>query len=145
METRCCSVPYRKYECFRSDGTWFSRTATVILPVCPAVCGRLLHAWGKLTHSAYFPFRYKWTAKKKNHQKTHKSTSWHSRKRKGHCIICLNIVYGVRDILFSSYAIVGTRLKLVLVDGAPIDKIAFTEKLMNERIKNPGIYIKISD
>ncbi|EYB14412.1 hypothetical protein M140_2186 [Bacteroides fragilis str. S38L3] len=52
---------------------------------------------------------------------------------------------GVRDILFSSYAIVGTRLKLVLVDGAPIDKIAFTEKLMNERIKNPGIYIKISD
>ena len=22
---------------------------------CPAVCGRLLHSWGKLTHSASFP------------------------------------------------------------------------------------------
>ena len=27
-----------------------------------------------------------------NHLKTRKSTSWHRRKRKGHCFICLNIV-----------------------------------------------------
>ena len=62
-------------------------------PVCPAVCGRLFHSWGRLTHSAFtFRFRQKRQRKKKNHLKTRKSTSWHRRKRKGHCFICLNIV-----------------------------------------------------
>ncbi len=59
----------------------------------PAVCGRLFHSWGRLTHSAFtFRFRQKRQRKKKNHLKTRKSTSWHRRKRKGHCFICLNIV-----------------------------------------------------
>ena len=40
----------------------------------------------------HFPLPAKGTAKKKNHLKTRKSTSWHRRKRKGHCFICLNIV-----------------------------------------------------
>ena len=44
---------------FRSDGTCSAGRQQSFCPVCPAVCGRLLHAWGKLTHSAYFPFRYK--------------------------------------------------------------------------------------
>jgi hypothetical protein len=32
-----------------------------------------------------------------------------------------------------------------LGNGVPTDKTAFTEKLMNERIKNQGVYFKISD
>ena len=35
--------------------------------------------------------------------------------------------------------------KLVLGNGVPTNNTAFTEKLMNEVIKNPGVYIKISD
>ena len=83
----------RKYECFRSDRTCPAGRQQSFFPVCPAVCVRLLHSWGRLTHSAFtFRFRQKRQRKKKNHLKTRKSTSWHRRKRKGHCFICLNIV-----------------------------------------------------
>ena len=83
----------RKYDCFRSDGTCSAGWQQSFFPVCPAVCGRLFHSWGRLTHSAFtFRFRQKRQRKKKNHLKTRKSTSWHRRKRKGHCFICLNIV-----------------------------------------------------
>mgnify|MGYP000443083286 CR=1 FL=1 len=83
----------RKYECFRSDRTCPAGRQQSFFPVCPAVCVRLLHSWGRLTHSAFtFRFRQKGQRKKKNHLKTRKSTSWHRRKRKGHCFICLNIV-----------------------------------------------------
>ena len=61
---------------------WFAR-------LCMAVC--FIHGASLYTRPP-FRFRYKWTAKKKNHLKTRKSTSWHSHKRKGHCIISLNIV-----------------------------------------------------
>ena len=38
---------------------------------------------------------------------------------------------GFMDALFSAYAIVGTRsFKILLYDGVPTDKIAFTEKLV---------------
>ena len=85
--------PTRKYECFRFDGTCSTGRQQSFFPVCLAVCGRLLHSWGRLTHSAFtFRFRQKRQRKKKNHLKTRKSTSWHRRKRKGHCFICLNIV-----------------------------------------------------
>lgn len=50
------------------------------------------------------------------------------------------------NALFSGYAIVGTySLGLVRCDYVTTDKTAFTENLMNERIKNPGVYFKISD
>ncbi|UVV76605.1 hypothetical protein NXW84_23300 [Bacteroides fragilis] len=78
---------------FRSDGTCPARVATIILPGLPAVCGRLFHLWGRLTLSAFtFRFRHKKQLKKKNHLVARKSTSWHRRKRKGHCFISLNIV-----------------------------------------------------
>ena len=48
--------------------------------------------WSKLTHSASFPLPAQMDCEKENHLKTRKSTSWHSHKRKGHCIISLNIV-----------------------------------------------------
>ena len=44
------------------------------------------------SYGVTFRFRQKRQRKKKNHLKTRKSTSWHRRKRKGHCFICLNIV-----------------------------------------------------
>ena len=82
----------RKYDCFRSDGTCSAGWQQSFFPVCPAVCGRLFHSWGRLTHSAFtFRFRQR-DSEKENHLKTRKSTSWHRRKRKGHCFICLNIV-----------------------------------------------------
>jgi hypothetical protein len=88
-----CKPQQRKYDCFRSDGTCSAGWQQSFFPVCPAVCGRLFHSWGRLTHSAFtFRFRQKRQRKKKNHLKTRKSTSWHRRKRKGHCFICLNIV-----------------------------------------------------
>jgi len=40
----------------------------------------------------HFPLPAKETAKKENHLVARKSTSWHRRKRKGHCFISLNIV-----------------------------------------------------
>jgi len=49
--------------------------------------------YGASRHTRHtFRFRHKWTAKKENHLKTRKSTSWHSHQRKGHCIISPNIV-----------------------------------------------------
>ena len=45
----------RKYDSFRSDCTCPVGWKQSFFPVCPAVCGRLLHSWGKLTHSASFP------------------------------------------------------------------------------------------
>ena len=83
----------RKYDCFRSDGTCPAGRQQSFFPVCPAVCDRLFHSWGRLTHSAFtFRFRQKGQQKKKNHLVARKSTSWHRRKRKGHCVISLNIV-----------------------------------------------------
>ena len=73
----------RKYDCFRSDGTCSAGWQQSFFPVCPAVCGRLFHSWGRLTHSAFtFRFRQKEQRKKKNHLKPRKSTSWHRRKKK---------------------------------------------------------------
>ena len=73
----------RKYDCFRSDGTCSAEWQQSFFPVCPAVCGRLFHSWGRLTHFAFtFRFRQKRQRKKKNHLKTRKSTSWHRRKKK---------------------------------------------------------------
>ena len=82
----------REYDCFPIRRDLSSRVATIILPGLPAVCGRLLHSWSKLTHSASFPLPAQMDCEKENHLKTRKSTSWHSHKRKGHCIISLNIV-----------------------------------------------------
>ena len=82
----------RKYDCFPIRQDLSSRATTIILPGLPAVCGYLFHSWGRRTHSAFtFRFRQK-GQRKKNHLKTRKSTSWHRRKRKGHCFICLNII-----------------------------------------------------
>ena len=73
----------RKYACFQSDGTCSAGWQQAFFPVCPAVCGRLFHSWGRLTHSAFtFRFRQKEQRKKKNHLKPRKSTSWHRRKKK---------------------------------------------------------------
>ena len=73
----------RKYDCFRSGGTCPAGWQQSFFPVCPAVCVRLLHSWGRLTHSAFtFRFRQKEQRKKKNHLKPRKSTSWHRRKKK---------------------------------------------------------------
>ena len=84
----------RKYDCFPIRQDLSSVATTIILPWLPAVCARLFHSWGRLTHSAFtFRFRQKGQQKKKNHLKTRKSTSWHR-----------------RNALFSSYAVVGTRL-----------------------------------
>ncbi|WP_193560949.1 MULTISPECIES: hypothetical protein [Bacteroides] len=83
----------REYDCFPIRRDLSSRVATIILPGLPAVCGRLFHLWGRLTLSAFtFRFRHKKQLKKKNHLVARKSTSWHRRKRKGHCFISLNIV-----------------------------------------------------
>ena len=79
-------------DCFRSDRIYPAGRQQSFFPVCPAVCGRLLHSWSKLTHSASFPLPAQMDCEKENHLKTRKSTSWHSHKRKGHCIISLNIV-----------------------------------------------------
>ena len=83
----------REYDCFPIRRDLSSRVATIILPGLPAVCGRLFHLWGRLTLSAFtFRFRHKKQLKKKNLLVARKSTSWHRRKRKGHCFISLNIV-----------------------------------------------------
>ena len=82
----------RQLALFRSDRIYPAGRQQSFFPVCPAVCGRLFHSWSKLTHSASFPLPAQMDCEKENHLKTRKSTSWHSHKRKGHCIISLNIV-----------------------------------------------------
>ena len=61
---RCCSVPYRKYECFRSDDACFAGRQLSFLLICPTVYGRLFHSWGKLIHSTTFPLPVQMDSKK---------------------------------------------------------------------------------
>ncbi len=107
------------------------RTYKIILSGLPAVGDGLFHSWSGRSCTA-FRFRLKWTAKKKNSQKSVKAPLWHKRKRNGPCIISLNCCLGVRQSPFlTAYAIVGTRsFKILLYDGVPTNKIAFTEKVM---------------
>ena len=74
----------RKYECFRSDRTCPAGRQQSFFPVCPAVCIRLLHSWGRLTHSAFtFRFRQKGQRKKKNHLKPVKAPLGIGAKERG--------------------------------------------------------------
>ena len=65
----------------------------------PAVGDGLFHSWSGRSCTA-FRFRLKWTAKKKNSQKSVKAPLWHKRKRNGPCIISLNFCLGVRQSPF---------------------------------------------
>ena len=77
---------------FRSDRTCPAGRQQSFFPDCPlCVATCFIHgAGGHTLHS--LSASGKRDSEKKNHLKTRKSTSWHRRKRKGHCFICLNIV-----------------------------------------------------
>ena len=75
------------------------RTYKIILSGLPAVGDGLFHSWSGRSCTA-FRFRLKWTAKKKNSQKSVKAPLWHKRKRNGPCIISLNFCLGVRQSPF---------------------------------------------
>ena len=65
-------------------------------------------------------------------------------KRNGLCIISLNCCLGVRQSPFLRLCVVGIRsTKILLGDGVPTDKIAFTENLY-EKKKIREIHFKIS-
>ena len=81
---------------------WFymsGRIYKIILSGLPAVGDGLFHLWSGRSCTA-FRFRLKWTAKKKNRQKSVKAPLWHKRKRNGPCIISLNFCLGVRQSPF---------------------------------------------
>ena len=81
---------------------WFymsGRIYKIILSGLPAVGDGLFHSWSGRSCTA-FRFRLKWTAKKKNRQKSVKAPLWHKRKRNGPCIISLNFCLGVRQSPF---------------------------------------------
>ena len=118
-------------------------TDKIILPGLPAVYDGLFHL--RIGRScAAFRLRLKGTAKKKNRQKPVKAPLWHKRKRNGPCIISLNFCLGVRQSPFLRLCVVGIRsTKILLGDGVPTDKTAFTEKLVwEEKIRE--IHFKIS-
>ena len=75
------------------------RTYKIILSGLPAVGDGLFHSWSGRSCTA-FRFRLKWTAKKKNRQKSVKAPLWHKRKRNGPCIISLNCCLGVMQSPF---------------------------------------------
>ena len=57
-----------------------------------------------------------------------KAPLWHKHKRNGPCIISLNCCLGVRQSPFLRLCVVGIRsTKILLGDGVPTDKTAFTE------------------
>ena len=118
-------------------------TDKIILPGLPAVCDGLFHSWIGRSDTA-FRLRLKGTAKKKNRQKPVKAPLWHKHKRNGPCIISLNCCLGVRQSPFLRLCVVGIRsTKILLGDGVPTDKTAFTEKLVwEEKIRE--IHFKIS-
>ena len=68
------------------------RVATIILAGLSGCVWAPVSFMGQANTSESLSASGKREAKKKNHLKTRKSTSWHRRKRKGHCFICLNIV-----------------------------------------------------
>ena len=71
----------------------FQRAVTFFLPGLPGCVWLLATFMGQAdTLGILSAFGTNGLRKKKNHQKPRKSTSWHSHKRKGHCIISLNIV-----------------------------------------------------
>ena len=118
-------------------------TDKIILPGLPAVYDGLFHL--RIGRScAAFRLRLKGTAKKKNRQKPVKAPLWHKHKRNGPCIISLNCCLGVRQSPFLRLCVVGIRsTKILLGDGVPTDKTAFTEKLVwEEKIRE--IHFKIS-
>ena len=121
----------------------YGRTDKIILPGLPAVCDGLFHLWIGRSDTA-FRLRLKGTAKKKNRQKPVKAPLWHKHKRNGPCIISLNCCLGVRQSPFLRLCVVGIRsTKILLGDGVPTDKTAFTEKLVwEEKIRE--IHFKIS-
>ncbi|WP_238620717.1 hypothetical protein [Bacteroides intestinalis] len=75
------------------------RIYKIILSGLPAVSDGLFHLWSGRSRAA-FRFRLKWTAKKKNRQKSVKAPLWHKHKRNGPCIISLNFCLGVRQSPF---------------------------------------------
>ena len=103
----------------------------IILPGLPAVHDGLFHLWIGRSDTA-FRLRLKGTAEKEIICEPVKAPLWHKHKRNGPCIISLNCCLGVRQSPFlTAYAIVGTRsFKILLYDGVPTNKIAFTEKVM---------------
>ena len=121
----------------------YGRTDKIILPGLPAVCDGLFHLWIGRSDTA-FRLRLKGTAKKKNRQKPVKAPLWHKHKRNGPCIISLNCCLGVMQSPFLRLCVVGIRsTKILLGDGVPTDKTAFTEKLVwEEKIRE--IHFKIS-
>ena len=105
-------------------------TDKIILPGLPAVHDGLFHLWIGRSDTA-FRLRLKGTAKKEIVCEPVKAPLWHKHKRNGPCLISLNHCLGVRKALFSAYAAVGIRsFKILLGDGVPTDKTAFTEKLV---------------
>ncbi len=115
------------------------RADKIILPGLPAVGDGLLHSCSKRSYTA-FRFRLKGTAKKKIIRKAVKAPLWHKHKRNGLCVISLKRLCSSqawRKALFSAYAVGGTRsFKILLGDGVPTDKTAFTEKLVWGRKKS---------
>lgn len=120
------------------------RTYKIILSSLPAVGDGLFHLWSGRSCTA-FRFRLKWTAKKKNRQKSVKAPLWHKHKRNRPCIISLNFCLGVRQSPFlrlcgsrdtfvqnSFWAMVYRRTKPLL------------RKILCMRVKNQEIYFRTS-
>ena len=119
------------------------RIYKIILSGLPAVGDGLFHLWSGRSCTA-FRFRLKWTAKKRNRQKSVKAPLWHKRKRNGPCIISLNFCLGVRQSPFLRLCVVGIRsTKILLGDGVPTDKTAFTEKLICEDKKSGDLFLNL--
>ena len=130
---------------------WFymsGRACTVgriksFFPVClPCVTACSIYGSGGQTRLSAYGSKEQW--KKKNRQKPVKAPLWHKHKRNGPCIISLNCCLGVRQSPFLRLCVVGIRsTKILLGDGVPTDKTAFTEKLVwEEKIRE--IHFKIS-
>ena len=108
----------------------YGRTDKIILPGLPAVCDGLFHLWIGRSDTA-FRLRLKGTAEKEIICEPVKAPLWHKHKRNGPCIISLNCCLGVRQSPFLRLCVVGIRsTKILLGDGVPTDKTAFTEKLV---------------
>ena len=114
------------------------RADKIILPGLPAVGDGLLHLWTS-GHTRLSASGSKEQRKRKIIWKAVKAPLWHKHKRNGPCLISLNCCLGVRQSPFlrlcdSRHTFVQN---LLLGDGVPTNKAAFTEKLVWDR-KNQG-------
>ena len=119
------------------------RADKIILPGLPAVGDGLFHLWAS-GHTRLSASGSKEQRKRKIIWKAVKTPLWHKHKRNGLCLISLNCCLGVRQSPFLRLCVVGIRsTKILLGDGVPTDKTAFTEKLICEDKKSGDLFLNL--